>query len=101
MGYLNTRANQNRVSSIRIHDLRPTFASLLLQQEEFLAYGKEQMGHHSIQVTIDTYGHFVPGGNRQTVNGLGDPNFQVPEGTFRNPGATDPKTIVSTVGLSV
>jgi integrase len=38
---------------IRIHDLRYTFASLLIQQGESLAYVKEQMGHHSIQVTVD------------------------------------------------
>jgi integrase len=49
---------------IRMHDLRHTFASLLIQQGESLAYVKEQMGHHSIQITVDTYGHLVPGGNR-------------------------------------
>jgi integrase len=42
---------------IRIHDLRHTFASLLIQNGESLTYVKEQMGHHSIRVTVDTYGH--------------------------------------------
>ena len=42
-----------------------TFASLLIQQGEGLAYIKEQMGHSSIDVTVDIYGHLVPGGNRQ------------------------------------
>ena len=49
---------------IRQHDLRHTFASLLIQQGAPLAYVKEQMGHHSIQVTVDIYGHLGPGGNR-------------------------------------
>src|SRR5215813_7661953 len=40
---------------IRFHDLRHTFASLLLQNSEGLAYVKEQMGHSSIQVTVDIY----------------------------------------------
>ena len=31
---------------------------------------KEQMGHHSIQITVDTYGHLIPGANRQAVNRL-------------------------------
>jgi hypothetical protein len=26
-------------------------------------YVKEQMGHSSIQVTVDTYGHLIPGAN--------------------------------------
>jgi integrase len=31
---------------------------------------KEQMGHSSIKVTVDIYGHLVPGGNRQAVDKL-------------------------------
>jgi integrase len=38
---------------IRIHDLRHTYASLLIQQGESLMYIKDQLGHHSIQVTVD------------------------------------------------
>lgn len=49
---------------IRFHDLRHTYASLLIQQGESLAYVRDQMGHSSIQITVDTYGHLVPGGNR-------------------------------------
>jgi len=58
---------------IRLHDLRHTFASLLIQQGESLAYVKDQMGHHSIQVTVDIYGHLVPGGNRAAVDRLDAP----------------------------
>ena len=54
----------------RFHDLRHTFASLLLQNGESPTYVKEQMGHSSIQVTVDIYGHLVPGGNRQAVDRL-------------------------------
>ena len=49
---------------IRVHDLRHTFASLLLQQGESVVYVKEQLGHGSIQITVDTYGHLIPGANR-------------------------------------
>ncbi len=55
---------------VRFHDLRHTFASLLLQNDESLTYVKEQMGHSSIQVTVDIYGHLVPGGNRAAVDKL-------------------------------
>jgi integrase len=61
---------------VRIHDLRHTYASLLIQQGESLAYVKEQMGHHSIRVTVDTYGHLVPGGNKAAVDRLDDPAAQ-------------------------
>jgi len=57
---------------VRFHDLRHTFASLLIQQGESLAYVRDQLGHHSIQITVDTYGHLVPGGNRQAVDRLDD-----------------------------
>ena len=70
---------------VRLHDLRHTFASLLIQNGESLAYVKEQLGHHSIQITVDTYGHLVPGGNRQAVDRLDDPE----DATIRNPSATN------------
>jgi integrase len=57
---------------VRFHDLRHTFASLLLQNGESLVYVKDQMGHSSINVTVDIYGHLVPGGNRQAVDKLDD-----------------------------
>jgi integrase len=57
---------------VRIHDLRHTYASLLIQQGESLAYIRDQLGHHSIQVTVDIYGHLVPGGNKAAVDRLDD-----------------------------
>ena len=57
---------------IRFHDLRHTFASLLISQGESLAYVRDQLGHSSIQITVDTYGHLVPGSNRQAVDRLDD-----------------------------
>jgi integrase len=59
-----------KLRRVRFHDLRHTFASLLIGQGESLAYVKEQMGHYSIQVTVDIYGHLVPGGNRAAVDKL-------------------------------
>jgi len=55
---------------IRFHDLRHTFASLLLQNGESPQYVKEQLGHSSIKITVDVYGHLIPGANRQAVNRL-------------------------------
>jgi integrase len=55
---------------IRFHDLRHTFGSLLIQDGASLTYVKEQMGHSSIQVTVDVYGHLIPGENIAWVDGL-------------------------------
>ena len=55
---------------IRLHDLRHTFATRLLMNGESPAYVKEQMGHSSIQVTVDLYCHWIPGSNRQAVDRL-------------------------------
>lgn len=57
---------------IRFHDLRHTFASLMIQHGESLAYVRDQLGHKSIQITVDVYGHLVPGGNRSAVDRLDD-----------------------------
>lgn len=45
---------------IRIHDLRHTFASLLINQGENLKYVQHQLGHASITTTVDRYGHLMP-----------------------------------------
>jgi hypothetical protein len=57
---------------VRIHDLRHTFASLPLQQGESIVHVKEQLARASIQISVDTYGHLIPGANRAAVDGLDD-----------------------------
>ena len=52
------------------HHCRHTYASRLIEQNSSLAYIRDQLGHSSIQITVDTYGHLVPGTNRQAVNHL-------------------------------
>jgi integrase len=52
-----------RLRRVTFHSLRHTYASLLIQHGASLAYVKEQMGHSSIQVTVDIYGHLIPCAN--------------------------------------
>jgi integrase len=54
----------------RFHDMRHTFGSLLIQDGASLAYVRDQMGHSSIQVTADIYGHLIPGADIKWVDGL-------------------------------
>ena len=55
---------------IRLHDLRHTYVTLLIEQGENLAYIRDQLGHSSIQITADVYGHLVAGSNRSAVERL-------------------------------
>jgi integrase len=64
------RKAEVRVRRSPVHVLRHTFASLLIQNGESLVYVKEQLGHSSIQITVDIYGHLIPGGNRAAVDRL-------------------------------
>jgi len=73
---------------LRFHDLRHSFASALLANGEPLAYVKEEMGHSSIQITVDVYGHLEPGANREAVNRLDDPGWKIQE---RKSGETAPQ----------
>jgi hypothetical protein len=58
------------IRKIRLHDLRHSFGSLLIQVGASLTYVKEQMGHCSIQVTVDIYGHLIPGADVSFVDRL-------------------------------
>ena len=58
------------IRKIRLHDLRHTFGSLLIQSGASIVYVKEQMGHSSIQITVDIYGHLIPGANVSFVDRL-------------------------------
>jgi integrase len=73
---------------IRIHDLRHTYATRLITNGESLAYVKEQMGHSSIQVTVDIYHHYVQGSNKQAVDRLDEtvdnPKTEDESATIRN-----------------
>ena len=74
------------------HQLRHTWVSLLLMQGESPAYVSKQAGHASIKQTVDTYGHLIPGANRQAVNRLDDPEA-VLDATKCNAGATSGEPI--------
>jgi integrase len=54
----------------RFHDLRHSFASLLLTNGAPMQYVSEQMGHSSIQLTVKLYGHMQNGANRHWMNTL-------------------------------
>ena len=48
------------LKELRFHDLRHFFASLLISQGFSPKYVCDQLGHSSIQMTFDKYGHLFP-----------------------------------------
>jgi len=46
------------------HDLRHTYASWLLMAHQSPAYVQRQLGHSSIDITVDIYGHWISGEGR-------------------------------------
>ena len=68
--YMQPALEKAGLRRFRFHDLRHSFGSLLIQNGASLAYVKEQMGHSSIQITVDVYGHLIPGANITWVDRL-------------------------------
>lgn len=58
------------IEKTRFHDLRHTFASLLIADNVTPKYIKSQMGHSSINVTMDRYGHLLPEVYEKGINAL-------------------------------
>jgi integrase len=71
----------------RLHDTRHSFASILLMNGESPAYVKDQLGHSSIKMTVDIYGHWIPGSNRQAVNRLPSLESSTARAQFATSGA--------------
>jgi integrase len=49
------------------HDLRHTYATMLLMDHYSPAYVQKQLGHSSISITVDIYGHWIPGEVRRIL----------------------------------
>ena len=61
---------------------------------------KEQLGHGSIQITVDTYGHLIPGANRAAVDRLDHDAPEQPDATQTQPASrNDAGTVAKTKEL--
>jgi integrase len=60
------------LKDMKLHGLRHTYASLLLSKGISPVYVKEQLGHHSIQITVDIYGRWIQNNDAPAVNRLDD-----------------------------
>ena len=58
------------LGELRFHDLRHSFASFMLAAGEHPKVVQAALGHASIQVTMDVYGHLLPGVGRGAAQRL-------------------------------
>ena len=57
-------------TKIRFHDLRHSYVSLLLSQNVPMKYIQNQVGHSTINITMNTYGHLLPDVHENAVSVL-------------------------------
>jgi len=57
-----------KVRRRRPHDLRHSYATILLMEHYSPVYVQKQLGHHSITMTVDIYGHWIPGEGKKDLD---------------------------------
>jgi integrase len=69
---------------LRFHDLRHTCAAILIANGRHMEEVKEHLGHSSIRVTSDRYGHLFPKARQEIADSL--------ERVFQEAGSEVPRT---------
>ena len=64
------------IGKVRFHDLRHTYASLLIEQGENIKYIQTQLGHSSPTVTLNVYAHLMKPVNQEAARRLENTIFQ-------------------------
>ena len=77
------------VRRIRIHDLRHTYATLRISKGDNIGDVANQLGHHSVKLTLDTYYHWMPGKKKSEVDALDDSFIMHPSAPYMHPGTFD------------
>jgi integrase len=80
-----------KLQTVRFHDLRHFYASMLIEQGESAKYVCDQLGHSSIQITFDTYGHLFPQSRREASKKLEEAMYAKKKGLVENLVETSPK----------
>ena len=58
--------------TLRFHDLRHTFATLMLSNGANLNVVQETLGHSQASMTLNVYGHVLPNHQKEAIHKLGD-----------------------------
>ncbi len=77
---------------LRFHDLRHTHAAMLIAQGEHPKVIQLRLGHSSIQVTLDTYGHLFEGLDQAAAERLDAALARTPADSSRTLGVSGAET---------
>ncbi|MGJ9460066.1 tyrosine-type recombinase/integrase [Oceanobacillus sp. CF4.6] len=77
---------RHKLKNIRLHDLRHTMITYLLEDGESLLNVQNRAGHSSSKITTDTYGHVSKKANKSTAERF---NKFDPRQFVNNPSTTD------------
>ncbi|MBM7606025.1 integrase [Metabacillus crassostreae] len=64
------------VKRISFHSLRHTHATILLKQGAHPKVVQERLGHSSIEITLDTYSHVIPGLQKAAAEKFGESIYE-------------------------
>ena len=64
------------IGKVRFHDLRHTYASLLIEQGENIKYIQNQLGHSNPTVTLNVYAHLMKPVNQEAACRLENTIFE-------------------------
>jgi integrase len=68
-----------KLKRIRVHDLRHSYATIRLLRGHNVGDVSYQLGHSSIQITYDAYGHWIPGHFKSEVDELDEMHPNAPQ----------------------
>lgn len=74
--YFEPALKKAKIPRIRWHDLRHTYASLLIEQGENIKYIQNQLGHSSPTVTLNVYAHLMKSVNQEAACKLENTIFE-------------------------
>jgi len=81
----NKALEKAELRKIRIHDLRHTYSTLRISKGDNIADVSNQLGHHSVKLTMDVYYHWIPGKKKSEVDELDDPTLLHPSAPHTHP----------------
>ncbi|MHB8264259.1 MAG: tyrosine-type recombinase/integrase [Acidimicrobiales bacterium] len=87
-------------SNLRFHDLRHTYAALLISLGAHPRAIMERMGHSSVAVTLGTYGHLLPGLDEELTARLGAAIEAEKGNHWGTYGARPPDATIHPIGKS-